>query len=410
MPLKLIIQLSWRNLFRYPRRNGLLLLAIVFALAGATVTNALMRGWQYDMLDRAVENLVGHVKVQAFDYRDDPNMQHSFTLPQDYAPVIGGVEVVGWAPRIKVPAVVLSERQSRGVQLVGVDPDRENISFFSELDFVGETLANSDDGRIILGAELARQLQTTVGRKVVVLTQGADGKNRERGFRVAGIFDADGLSLEKAFAFTGLAATQNFLRDRSTNTVAPRVTEVSVLLADEPERSAAVQQLNRVFPDKDVADWRALQPQVAEMFAMADVAIYIIFVLMMGGLAFGLVNTLIAAVMERVRELGMLRAIGMPRRVVLTQVVIESMLIMSVGVVLGLVVGCLGVWALSDGIDLSAFADGIDAFGMSALLIPMLHVDDLLMFSWLSLLLGFFASVFPALRAVRITPLMAMNR
>ena len=183
-----------------------------------------------------------------------------------------------------------------------------------------------------------------------------------------------------------------------------------MLLADEPQRSAAVQQLNRVFPDKDVADWRALQPQVAEMFAMADVAIYIIFVLMMGGLAFGLVNTLIAAVMERVRELGMLRAIGMPRRVVLTQVVIESMLIMSVGVVLGLVVGCLGVWALSDGIDLSAFAEGIDAFGMSALLVPMLHVDDLLMFSWLSLLLGFFASVFPALRAVRITPLMAMNR
>ena len=76
MPLKLILQLSARNLFRYPRRNGLLLLAIAFALAGATFTNALMRGWQYDMLDRAVENLVGHVKVQAEEYRDDPNMQH----------------------------------------------------------------------------------------------------------------------------------------------------------------------------------------------------------------------------------------------------------------------------------------------------------------------------------------------
>jgi ABC-type lipoprotein release transport system permease subunit len=143
---------------------------------------------------------------------------------------------------------------------------------------------------------------------------------------------------------------------------------------------------------------------------MADVAIYIIFVLMMGGLAFGLVNTLIAAVMERVRELGMLRAIGMQRRVVLVQVVTESMLIMSVGIVLGLAAGCLSVWALADGIDLSAFAEGIDAFGMSALLVPMLSVDDLVMFSGLSLVLGFVASVFPALRAVRITPLMAMNR
>lgn len=410
MPFKLIIQLSVRNLFRYPRRNGLLLLAIAFALAGATLTNSLMRGWQYDMLDRAVENLVGHVKVQAAEYRDDPNMQHSFKLPADFKPQIAGVEVAGWAPRIKVPAVVLSERESRGVQLVGVDPERENISFFADLTLAGDTLVDQNDGRIVLGAELARQLQTSVGRKVVVLTQGADGKNRERGFRIAGLFDADGTSMEKTFAFTGLTSARTFLGDGRSGDGDGLVTEVSVVLADEPQRQQAVQDLAITFPDKDVADWRTLQPQVAEMFAMADVAIYIIFVLMMGGLAFGLVNTLIAAVMERVRELGMLRAIGMPRRVVLMQVVVESMFIMSVGIVLGLAAGCLSVWALADGIDLSAFAEGIDAFGMSALLIPVLSVDDLLLFSGLSLLLGLVASIFPALRAVRITPLMAMNR
>lgn len=244
----------------------------------------------------------------------------------------------------------------------------------------------------------------------MVLTQGADGKNRERGFRIAGLFDADGTSMEKTFAFTGLASARTFLGDGRSGDGDGLVTEVSVVLADEPQRQQAVQDLAITFPDKDVADWRTLQPQVAQMFAMADVAIYIIFVLMMGGLAFGLVNTLIAAVMERVRELGMLRAIGMPRRVVLMQVVVESMFIMSVGIVLGLAAGCLSVWALADGIDLSAFAEGIDAFGMSALLIPVLSVDDLLLFSGLSLLLGLVASIFPALRAVRITPLMAMNR
>ena len=133
MPFKLIAQLSIRNLFRYRRRNGLLLLAIAFALAGVTVTNALMRGWQYDMLDRAVENLVGHVKVQAPEYRDDPNMLHSFVLPENYMPQLSGVEIAGWAPRIKVPAVVLSERQSRGVQLVAVDPSARAFRFSPNL-------------------------------------------------------------------------------------------------------------------------------------------------------------------------------------------------------------------------------------------------------------------------------------
>ena len=85
MPFKLIVQLSFGTYFA-PRRNGLLLLAIAFALAGATVTNSLMRGWQYDMLDRAVENLVGHVKVQASEYRDDPNMAHSLRRQQTMSP------------------------------------------------------------------------------------------------------------------------------------------------------------------------------------------------------------------------------------------------------------------------------------------------------------------------------------
>ena len=325
MPLKLILQLSARNLFRYPRRNGLLLLAIAFALAGATFTNALMRGWQYDMLDRAVENLVGHVKVQTEEYRDDPNMLHSFALPQGYEPEISGVEIAGWAPRINVPAVLLSERESRGVQLVGIDPQREDISFYADLNIVGENLSGTADGRIVLGQELARQLQTSVGRKVVVLAQGADGKNRERGFRVAGLFDAQAESLEKAVAFTGLATAQAYLGGSPQAGSEGLVTEISVLLADEPQRLDAVDSLGSEFPDKLVADWRTLQPQAAEMFALADMGIYIIFLFMMGGLAFGLVNTLIAAVMERVRELGMLRAIGMPRRVVLMQVVVESM-------------------------------------------------------------------------------------
>ena len=351
MPVKLILQLSARNLFRYPRRNGLLLLAIAFALAGATFTNALMRGWQYDMLDRAVENLVGHVKVQAEEYRDDPNMLHSFPLQA----TTGNIRTrCRMGARINVPAVLLSERESRCVQLVGIDPQREDNSFYADLNIVGENLSGTADGRIVLGQELARQLQTSVGRKVVVLAQGADGKNRERGFRVAGLFDAQAESLEKAVAFTGLATAQAYLGGSPQAGSEGLVTEISVLLADEPQRLDAVDSLGSEFPDKLVADWRTLQPQAAEMFALADMGIYIIFLFMMGGLAFGLVNTLIAAVMERVRELGMLRAIGMPRRVVLMQVVVESMLIMIVGIVLGLAAGILSVAALADGIDLSA--------------------------------------------------------
>jgi putative ABC transport system permease protein len=123
-----------------------------------------------------------------------------------------------------------------------------------------------------------------------------------------------------------------------------------------------------------------------------------------------LVNTLIASVMQRTQELGMLRALGMNKRLLLVQVVLECVGIMIVGVVAGLALGIVMVLALGDGIDLSAFSESVEAIGIGTLLRPVLTVEDLLLFGGLSVLVGFFASYFPARRALKISPLMAMNR
>ena len=143
---------------------------------------------------------------------------------------------------------------------------------------------------------------------------------------------------------------------------------------------------------------------------MVDATMVIWFILIMSALTFGLVNTLIATVMQRTQELGMLRALGMNKQLLLIQVVMECIGIMVVGVVVGLVLGVLLVFGLGEGIDLSAFSESVEAFGMSTFLKPVLTVADLLLFGWLSMLVGLFASFFPARRALKISPLMAMNR
>jgi ABC-type antimicrobial peptide transport system permease subunit len=153
-----------------------------------------------------------------------------------------------------------------------------------------------------------------------------------------------------------------------------------------------------------------MQPQIAEIVDMVEGVMVIWFFLIISGLTFGLVNTLIASVMQRTQELGMLRALGMNKRLLLVQVVLECVGIMIVGVVAGLALGIVMVLALGDGIDLSAFSESVEAIGISTLLRPVLTVEDLLLFGGLSVLVGFFASYFPARRALKISPLMAMNR
>lgn len=407
MPFRLLLQLSRRNLLRHRRRTFMLLLAISVAVSGVTFMNSLIRGFQHDMREAVVVNMTGDIKVLAPGYRDDPSIENSFVLADGWVPDLPAGLVDGWAARIKVPAVILSERETRGIQLVGVDPASERISFIGSVSYAGEPLASPEDARLLVGKALAEQLQTAVGRRLVIMTQGSDGLNREAGFRIAGIYDADGTGLEKAFVFTGVSALQGLLD-------AKVVTEVSIRLLEEGSSAAegfsARGRLMDYFTGLDVLRWQELEPQAAAMFAFADSAIFIWFLIMMGALIFGLVNTLITSVMERVREFGMLRALGMRPGSVVVQVVLESTLVMALGVLIGLGVGSLLVGWLADGIDLSAWAEGVELAGMRSLLVPRLLPGDLLLVALMSVIFGVLASLYPAWRAVKVKPLEALRR
>jgi ABC-type lipoprotein release transport system permease subunit len=404
LPFTLLVQLSWRNLWRQRRRNAMLLAAIVVAVGTVVFANAVIRGYQGDMLNDAVNNLTGHVKVLAPGYRADPSIDKSFTIAPEWQPALDPSVVLGWTSRVRVPAVIMSERETRGIQLVGVDPGTESlISFLGEVDIIGEYLNGSDDRRVLIGKALAEQLDTKLGRRIVMITQGSDGLNRERGFRIAGLYDGEGTGVEKVFVFTGRDTLQEML-----DTTA--ITEISVRLIADEYGGLAGRRLASSFSDLEVMGWRELQPQVAAMFAFADAAIFIWFTIMMIALGFGLINTLVTAVLERTRELGMLRAVGMRPRAVVAQVVIESVLIVSVGLVLGLAVGVWLVSLLDEGIDLGRWAAGVEMFGIRTVLVPRLLVGDLVLVAVMTVIFGVIASFYPALRAVKIRPLEAMRR
>ena len=306
MPLGLLLQLSWRNIWRHRRRNAILLSAIAIAVTGVMLLNTMMRGMQQDLMNTAIENLTGHVKILEPGYLDDPGIERGFEVVDGWQNALPD-HVRGWAERIRVPAVLTSERETRGIQLVGVDPARESISFLGDAEVSGEQLAGPQDSRLLVGGLLAEALDTAAGRRLVLVTQGADGRTREAGFRIAGVYRAEIAGLEKAFVFTGLDALQRLLDT-------DKITEISIRLDSDQYEAATTAGLAESFADREVMSWRQLEPQAASMVEVSDVTIYVLFVIVMGALAFGLVNTLVTAVMERLRELGMLRAIGMRPR------------------------------------------------------------------------------------------------
>ncbi len=405
MKLTLLIQLGWRNLWRHRRRNGMLCLAVAVGVGGLMFIDAMLRGWQSGMVEDVIKNLTGHIKVHAAGYRDDPSVGYSFVLPEVLTALLDNESSLRWTQRIVVPAVLMSERETRGVSLVGVEPsDEADLSFLGEVAIDGEGLSSADDARIVIGAELARQLETRTGKRIVMMTQGADNTTREAGMRIAGVYDAEGTGLEKIFAFTGRAALQRLLEIEG-------VTEVSVRVdGDEDTEAKLLGEIEATLPDYDVAGWKTLQPAAAAMTEYADMGIWIWYSIMLLALAFGLMNTLISAVLERVRELGLLQALGMGGAGIVVQVVIESLLIVALGTVLGVVLGLGLVQWLADGIDLSRWAQGVEFFNFRTVLVPDLLLSDVITICVLVMALGLVGSLYPAWRAVRLDPLDAMHR
>ncbi|MYD80254.1 MAG: ABC transporter permease [Gammaproteobacteria bacterium] len=400
---KLVLNLSLRNLWRQRRRNSILLVAITVAIGGVIVLNSLIRGMQVQMVDSVVENLSGHIKMHAPNYRDDPSMERGFVLdPRGVERAIEGLPVLGWAARISIPAVIMSERETRGATLIGVDPDQEHISIISRFELEGESLKSASDSRILVGRALVEELRTKLGRRIVITTLDSNGMSKEIGFRIAGVYDAESESFEKSLVFSGRNALQELLGSS-------KVTEVSIRLKTRYAQKEDFEQVRDSFLELDVLDWQQANPIVAFMYNTVNLVIYIWLGIVLGALVFGLVNTLITAVLERIREFGLFRAVGMRPRIIIAQVVSESVCLMLLGIVFG-VTGSLLIFAwLHNGIDLSAFASGVEMMGMSSQMKPALVAHDVLVVVLVSVVLAVVASFYPARRAVRMNPLDALR-
>jgi ABC-type lipoprotein release transport system permease subunit len=404
--LALLFRLARRSVLRNRRRTLIILAAIGVALWAMISFAALTRGWENDVVHNAIFTLTGHLQMHAPGYLDDPAVEHSMAAPAGaVARVLAGPEVTAWAARVRVPAVVMSERDTAGVTLVGIDPTAERgLSFIADAVHQGRTLTSPSDDGIVIGRALANRLGTGLGKRVVVMSQAADRTVADRGFRVVGLFDADRESTEMAFVFVGrkVAAEMVGLGDR--------VSEVAVMLHDRREIPSVLARLHAAAPGANVEPWTALEPMAQAMVALGQAWIWMFFVVMYVAMAFGLVNTLLMAVFERTREFGMLQALGMRPRLILAQVLFESCILLAAGTVAGLGLAAGTVALMHGGINLSFLAQGAAMWGMGKVIYPAVAPTDVLGAVGVVTALGVLSSLYPAWRAARRVPVDAITR
>ena len=407
MPVRAMSRLAWRNLWRNYRRTLIMLLAIALGVWAMIFMTALLRGMVDDMVKQGVSALPGHVQVHAVGYRDDPSVMHSLAAPDKaLLEVLNSKQVLAWSSRVKVPAMISSEYDNAGVSLIGVDPEGELALGFKAGNIVeGRYLTAVDDNGIVVGKKLLHRLETRLGKRVVVMSQDPENAISERGFRIVGVFKAELESLEESMVYASRDVVQSMLE------MGTDVSEIAVLGFDYRAPEGLASSIRSVVPtETEVLSWLKLDPDLGTMMRVMNGFVVVWMVVIFLALSFGLVNTLMMAIFERVREIGLMRALGMRPSAIVYQILVESIMLLVLGLVIGNLMALGTIALLKDGIDISVVAEGMEMMGASSMLYPVLQWADLVLANAVVIVLGIITSLLPAWRAAQYRPVEALGR
>lgn len=403
--LAILLRLAWRNLWRNARRTLIMLAAIAVGVWAMIFMTALLRGMVDQMIKTATESFTGHIQLHQRDYRLDPSIVNNMAPPSE-ALTKALDSAVAWTTRVRVPAVISSERETRGITLMGITPAREaQLSLLAASITSGHYLNSDDENGIIIGAKLADKLDTTLGKRVVIMSQDQHNNIVDRGIRVVGIFHTDLSSVEEQFAFTGLKTVQKYLK------LGDQISEIEVKAADYRNVDGLLENIRgATVAEIEVVRWQDLDPYLGATLKMMDGVVLVWMLIVFVTLSFGLVNTLFMAVFERVREIGLMLALGMRPKQILLQIMVEAFFLLVIGLLLGTSAAWLSIKPLESGFDLAGVAQGMEMMGVGSVLYPALKFNDVVLANAIVVVLGLLASALPAWLAARYQPVEAMGK
>jgi ABC-type lipoprotein release transport system permease subunit len=310
--------------------------------------------------------------------------------------------------RVVVSGAASTARKSLGVLIHSIEPHNE-----AAILRLSETFPDSSHTwftthvrrPVVIGKQLADKLKLELGDKLRLTTQGHDGYTTEGKFKIVGIFQADNARFNESTVFVLQSDFEGI-----ANYSPQMAHEIVVRLHHRDDAPALAKRLKALRPDLQVDTYLELAPDVALVANYLDVYLMMIVGIILLALGFGIVNTMLMVVLERVRELGMLMAIGMNRARVFGMVMLETLFLMATGAVVGMSLSFALILHFGEvGIDISSYAQGFSAIGFSSVLRPEIGLLHYLKISALVLLTGVIASIYPALKAIRLKPAEAIR-
>ncbi len=349
-----------------------------------------------------------HIQIHHEGYLSDPGLDFQVKNPSkllEFHSQISDIKAV--SGRLIVNGMVASPKTNLGIQVYAIDPaDEAAVTDLPSFLTAGDYFTNIKRNPILLSQKLAEKLKVKVRSKVVITVQDLEVNIRAGAFRVSGIFHSKSPRINNGVVYLRHQDLSKLINSTDTS-----FNEFAYLLKDN-ESLIQTKKKMEMKTKNLVRTYREIAPEFDMIEEGSAISKQVITVIVMLALLFGIINTMLMAVLERTKEIGMLRAIGMFKRKIFLMIVLETFMISLVSAPVGLIAGFLTnvYFEKNGGMDLSQYAGALEQYGGDAIFYPEIAQSTYFFLMLVVMMTALMGAIYPAIKAVNLKPLEAIRK
>lgn len=402
----MLFKLAWRNIWRNARRSLIILVSVIVGLAAIVLYDSLSNGMIVQMLDNQIGAHVSHIQIHKKGFNDNKMIQNYIPDPQRVEAAIRNNPAVRYfSRRVITFGIISSASSSSGVSLAGIDPQEEQHITTIKKSLVEGSYLSGQKHEIVIGKKLAEKLEVGIGDKVVAMASALGGNIGSDMFRVVGIYRTFSTEFDKVSAYISLDNAREMLA------LGENVSEFALILEDvEKQQQVKTDLLAALNGDYEVLTYRELLPTLVMQMDIYRESIFIFYAIIGVAMIFGIINTMLMSVFERIREFGVLMAVGMKNSRLFRLIILEAFLLGALGTGIGFILSYLLYLPLAkSGINLSAFSESLNSFGVGTTIYPVLGVESVVSALLIIPFIAVIGAIYPAVKAIRLEPITAIR-
>lgn len=365
--------MAWLNVWRRKARSVLVILMIGVSMSVMLSIQGLYYGMTEHLIESTIRSDSGEISIYAPSYRLQQSLKYHIKESGNLVSSLQkNQEISAVSERIKVMGLASTARKSSMAKLIGIDAmQEERFGQFQNFIVEGELEWGEKERFAVIGKKLAKTLDLKVGSRVVFSSQNLEGDLSSISLRIKGAIQTTNPAIDDVAIFVALSKSEAFTGLGKENR-----SQLALRIDKEVDLRVFKEKLQKEFPSLDIYTWLELYPALEQMQVMMKVFNGISFGIVMLVVLIGIMGVMLVSILERLREFGILLAVGESYKRLRLQVVIEALILGFSGYILGALLGMAALFYLKQyGLDLSEFSEGLEDWGMTSTIYAAMEVE-----------------------------------